>query len=133
MCFLSQADEYRYADITADLKSGVFRGRDKYPCTVTEAYELLIRTSRERVYVQRRTARTNPRTRFGRNNFSFTQRGGLNNNQSQVGTPVAGRDRVMHEHITCFSCRSKRHYSDQCPNNSTSSSTQGTGLAQVSF
>ena len=47
MSFLLWSDESHYGDLVEDLKTGLFQGRDEYPLTVTEAYKLLMRTSKE--------------------------------------------------------------------------------------
>ena len=46
MNFLLPSDEYRYGYLVEYLKKGVFRGRDEYPLTGTEAYNLLMRKSK---------------------------------------------------------------------------------------
>ena len=97
MCFLMRSDKSRYGELIEDLKKGVFRERDEYPTTVIAAYELLIRTSKQIGFVQRRIPRQASRFRNGRSNFSFAQRG----NQPIIEN-VVGTDGVTHAHITCF-------------------------------
>ena len=104
-------------------KRRVFWERDEYPTTVIAAYELLIRTSKQIGFVQRRIPRQASRFRNGRSNFSFAQRG----NQPRIET-VVGTDGVTHSHITCFNCNKKGHYSGQFP-----TKASGVGLAQVRF
>ena len=45
MCFVLRTDKIRYSNLLEELRKGVYRGRDEYPTTVTNAYELLLRTS----------------------------------------------------------------------------------------
>ena len=44
VCFVLRADESRYADLLEELINGVYKGRDEYPTTVSDDYELLMRT-----------------------------------------------------------------------------------------
>ena len=52
MCFILRADKICYRDMLDELRKGVYKGRDKYPTTVPDAYKVLMRTSRQIVYVQ---------------------------------------------------------------------------------
>ena len=47
ICFILRADEIRYGDLLEELRKGVYRGRDEYPTTVPNAYELLLWTSQQ--------------------------------------------------------------------------------------
>ena len=125
ICFIQRADETRYSELLEDLRKGVFRGRDEYPETVSDAYELLIRTSTQLGYVNR-SRNTNTRSRSSRN-FTFTQNGGHNNNDSGNDSAqiTAGKNGETFPDILCYACRIKGHYADQCP------SADGTILAQV--
>ena len=53
ICFILRADEICYGDILEELRKGVYRGRDEYPTTVSDACELLLRTSQQIRYNQR--------------------------------------------------------------------------------
>jgi len=46
MCFLLRDDESRYRDLLEQSKKGVRKGRDEYPMTIADAYQLLLRTSK---------------------------------------------------------------------------------------
>ena len=37
MCFILRSDEICYGDLLEELRKGVYRGRDKYPTTVSDA------------------------------------------------------------------------------------------------
>ena len=81
-CFILRSDGFsersRYKKLLDDLKSSANRGRDEYPATLTEAFDLLVRESGEHD-----TARSfNPSWRArrgrggrGRGNFLFAQQG----------------------------------------------------------
>ena len=47
MCFLLHSDKTRYGELLEDLKKGPHKERYGYPKTVTDAYKLLIITSRD--------------------------------------------------------------------------------------
>jgi hypothetical protein len=75
MCFFIRADERRYGDLHEDLKKGVFRGRDEYPKTISDAYQLLLRTSRQLGY--QNSSRRVIENRFRGNGTMFVQAGRL--------------------------------------------------------
>ena len=58
VCFILRADETRYGNLLEELRKGVYRNRDEYPNTVSDAYELLLRTSQQIGYIQRRTGQS---------------------------------------------------------------------------
>ena len=78
MCFILRADENRYGNLLEELRKGVYRGRDKYPNTVSDSYELLLRTSQHIGYSQRRMGQPSHRSRTSGKSegFIFTQQGG---------------------------------------------------------
>ena len=43
--FILRSDESRYKDLLKDLKSSAYRGRDEYPTTLTNGFDLLVRES----------------------------------------------------------------------------------------
>ena len=146
MCFILRADEICYGDLLEELWKVVYRGRDKYPTTVSDAYELLPRTSQQIGYTQRRMGQSGYRAQAGRRSegFMFAQQGkhgghgghggrgaelGNDNNQEEV----AGRNEILHGGLRCYSCQIYGHYSDQCPNQTDAILTQvGVALAQRS-
>ena len=126
MCFILRADKIRYGDLLEELRKGVYIGRDKYTTTVPDAYELLIWTSQQIGYNQIRTGQSGHRTLTGGKGegFMFAQRGirggrggrgergaerGNENNQEEV----AGRDKIFHRGVRCYSFQRNGHYSDQ--------------------
>ena len=44
MCYFMRADEKRYGELHNEFKKGVFRVRDEYLVTVSDAYQVLLRT-----------------------------------------------------------------------------------------
>ena len=115
ICFLLRADENRYAELLDDLKKGVCKGCDKYPTTVSDAYKLLIRTSRQLGFNPRRFRNRNTNPRQCPYNFMFTQEG-QGNRINNARTSIAGRNIVLHEDILCYACRRLGHYANECLN-----------------
>ena len=146
MCFILRVEKICYSDILEELWKGVYRGTDGYPTTVSDAYKLILRTSQKIGYTQRRTGNSGYRARAGgRSEGSmFAQQGrhggcggrgecraerGNENNQEEV----AGRNKILHGGIRCYSCQRYGHYSDQCPNQTGVIITRvGVALAQRS-
>ena len=135
-CFILRCDGFgersRYKNILEDLKSSANRGRDEYPTTLTDAFDLLVRESGE--YDTVCGFKPRYRTRQGRGGgrgrgrgFLFTQqgRGGRNNgnernhyssrNENDSNEVVAGADGQTHPDITCFGCQFVGHFRNQCP------------------
>ena len=71
MCFILRTDEFRYSELLEELRKGVYRGRDEYPTTVPNTYELLLRTSQQVGYNQRRTGQSGHRARTGGKSEGF--------------------------------------------------------------
>ena len=127
ICFILRSDETRYKKLLDDLKSSANRGRDEYPRTLTEAFDLLVRESGEYDTVRRYRRPTRGRghrSGRGRESFLFAQagRGGQNSNITYSRTNdnnstniVPGTDGVSHNEITCFGCDFLGHYRNQCP------------------
>ena len=116
MLMILRSDPTRYGRLQESLFEGVYKGRDKFPPTVTGAYDLLQHIASDVSSYTRPEQRHNARfSRFRRGNrvgnVSFFQRRG---NSTQE--PVAGTDGRVHPHITCHGCGSKGHYRDKCPN-----------------
>ena len=47
VCYILRSDASRYSKLLDDLKSSANRGRDEYPTTLTDAFDLLVRNSGE--------------------------------------------------------------------------------------
>lgn len=130
VCFLLRSDETRYKTLLDDLKRSSNLGRDEYPATLTEAFDLLVRESGEYDTVRPLNSRFRGRggrgTR-GRNSYLFAQqgRGGRNtfdskysysrtndNNSDEI---VAGTDGAIFHNVKCYGCQFHGHYRNMCP------------------
>ncbi len=115
MDFLKKAPRARFGALLIELDNLFSCGVDQYPKDVVAAHSLLVN------YQAPKGPITKPpptKTEEGDDNddaLTFTQ----------VGSATAGTDGTLHAHITCFSCKSKGHYSNMCP------STDGVQLFQV--
>ena len=125
--YVVRSDEGRYKTLLDDLKSSANRGRDEYPKSLTDAFDLLVRTSGEYDTVRRYSRNTRGRGNRGgrgRDSFLFAQTGRGNQNRdftySRMNTNdstevVPGIDGTSFEEIGCFGCGFKGHYRNQCP------------------
>ena len=114
MCvFFMRADERRYCEFHEDLKKGVFRGRNEYLETVSDAYQLLLKKSRHIGY-QSNTRVTSNRVRVNMSNINFILVQ-YTNQPENVSPSVLINDGLIHEEIVCYVCRDTGHYTRNCP------------------
>ena len=111
MMLILGADPTRFQALQDSLEEGVLLGRDEYPTTITQAYELLQSTCPNTHQQQSgRFSRFRNSNRFRMGNLSFAQV------QTSENT-VPGSDGRVFEHIKCHGCHSFGHYRNQCPKN----------------
>ena len=128
VCFILRSDESRYKSLLDGLKRSANLGRDEYPATLTEAFDLLVRESGEYDSVRQSGNRyrggggRGGRGGRGRQSYIFAQqgRGGRGNptnectysrtNDDGSNEIIAGSDGNTHENITCFGCNFRGHY-----------------------
>ena len=128
ICFILRSDLDRYKRLLEDLKSLANLGRDGYPETLTEAFDLLVRESGEYdtvCTVSSRYRQRGGRGGRGRQDFLFMQqgRGGHGNgnitysrtNQEDSNEVVAGTDGEIFPNIICFGCNFHWHYRNTYP------------------
>jgi hypothetical protein len=94
MAFLLGCDRSRYGRLIEDLENDFLQGRNHYPGTVAEAYNLLTNWKQERSGWRMPTA----------DGVAFT------NVDDKVKAPRVGK-----AHITCHRCEKKGHYASECP------------------
>ena len=109
MMLILGADPTRFQSLQESLEEGVLLGRDEYPVSVTQAYELMQSTCPVIAKSSGRFSRFTKGGRFrGGGNLSFAQLG-------QNSKAVPGRDGRLFEHIKCHGCDTYGHYKNQCP------------------
>ena len=96
--FILHADRNRYGSLITDLQNDFLTNRNNYPKTINEAYSRLANWKDPFSAM-----RTN-----GSTGVSFTNLGSSNSNN-----PGGKKSK---DHITCFNCKQKGHYSNQCTN-----------------
>ena len=125
VCYVLRSDTDRYGKLLDDLKSSANRGRDEYPISLTDAFDLLVRESGEFDTTQPYRRHNSRGGRGGRGrNFMFAQRGGRGpdreytfsrTNGDSSREVVPGSDSITHQGITCYGCSFLGHYRNQCP------------------
>ena len=89
VCFLLRSDESRYKTLLEGLKRSANLGRDEYPATLTEAFDLLVRESGEYDTVRPQNNRfrgRGGRGGRGRHSYLFAQQGrsGRGNSEKEL-------------------------------------------------
>lgn len=128
MCFILRSHKGTYKKLLDDLKRSSNLGRDKYPETLTEAFNLLVIESGEYDSVRQTSNHRYGRGRSGRggrgrSSFLFAQQGRGNerdvtytrindNNSDEI---IAGTDGEVHPTVPCFGCKFLGHYRNACP------------------
>ena len=130
VCFMLRSDDARYKTLLDGLKRSANLGRDEYPETLTEAFDLLVRESGEYDTVRPLTNRfrgRGGRGGRGRQSYLFAQqgRGGRGNagneasysrtNDSNSNEIVAGTDGSIFQDVACYGCHFHGHYRNMCP------------------
>jgi Zinc knuckle len=110
--FILHADRNRYGSLITDLQNQYLSGVNKYPTTLNEA---LTRLSHWK----------DPNAN-GRNTNSSTNGVSFTNVGNEKGK---GRNK---DHITCFNCQQKGHYSNECPTKDKTETTNVTVNAETS-
>ena len=107
MCLIQRADTNRFGGLIDRLKNSMDVGRDEYPTTVADAYDLLVRSASDV------TSRNNGSNRNNRQNtrVMFAQQRANNEN----ATLVAGTDGRIIPQVDCWNCLQPGHTMHNCP------------------
>ena len=125
MCYILRSNEGRYKKLLDDLKSLENCGRDEYPETLTNAFNLLVRESGEYDTVKHQVMGSEGVEVDDMEVVVDTCGGrGLNSNNEHTFSRVyedsstkvvPGIDGATHQGITCYGCQFLGHYHNQCP------------------
>jgi len=120
--FLRQATRRRFGALWEDLANQFSRGNNQYPKDLAEAHALLVSFKQSREFVPRRGRQPDGGGTpiVEGSGLSFTQLGAM-----------AGTDGILHEHITCFGCQAKGHYSNACPRHGSNGEHDGASRVQL--
>ena len=121
MIMILRSDPARFSDLQESLFKGVYKGRDEFPETLTNAYDLLQQVAAD---ISQYTTGSNKSSHLSKflqfrgnrrtgNNVTFTQQS-LNGEKCEL---VARRDGKVHPKIVCHNCGKTGHYANQCTKN----------------
>ena len=115
VAFIKSANKKRYGKLMTTIREQHSFKIDVYPRTLVDAYEMLA------AHVNNVNNQSNKATKESRNNSNTgtetqrsdnTNRNGISYLQTEA---VPGNDGRLVPHITCYNCRRKGHYADNCP------------------
>jgi hypothetical protein len=111
--FLMGSDRHRYGKLVEDLENDFTQGRDNYPKTLVDAYNLLVHWKQDPRNLMRVLGTSN-------DGVAFTNVGD-DEEESTNGRQIPDKAR-----ITCWKCKKKGHYASSCPGagSNTESATQ---------
>ncbi len=100
--FLLGADRNRYGKLVEDIENAHTQGTNRYPTNLNDAYNLLVHWKQNPQNLLRVLGAT-------ADGVAFAQVTGSEREQNGVEKKGRGKD-----HITCFACGKKGHYSSEC-------------------
>ena len=104
--FVLHADRNRYGSLITDLQNNFLTNRDNYPKTLNDAYSRLANWKDPLSSIRNN----------GPSSVAFTNIGSSNSSGSSSGSSNNSGNKKSKDHITCFNCKQKGHYSNQCTN-----------------
>lgn len=102
MCLLCQANKERHGHIMTHLKNAFTLGNDKFPETVTEAYNLLLHMKNSN-----NTSHGGYRNSGGNDGLTFVTHGNGGDDDDSV--------KPWHSEMTCYNCGERGHVAKFCP------------------
>jgi len=113
--FLLGADRNRFGKLIEDTENDYVKGQDRYPKTVLAAFNLMIYVKQDPQNIMRMLGTTS-------DGVAFTN---LGEDDDTVHANIGKKDKSG---ITCFKCKEKGHYSNECPKKSEQEDQTGTQL-----
>jgi Zinc knuckle len=120
--FILHADCNRYGMLITRLQNDFLTGNDNYPKTLNDAYSWLTNW---------KDPMNNPHGNNTNTSVTFANVGDSNNGSN------SNKSKKNKDHITCFNCNKKGHYSNQCTkpkvDNGTTNTTTDNGMATTTL
>ena len=112
-CFLASANNNKYGRLKENLNEHEHLGTDEYPKTISDTFELLMKTSGD--LDSHRKVKKSGRNQKVHNatSVSFSQK---SSNDNYEGC-IPGINGLIYPTTKCHGCQELGHYSDKCPNN----------------
>ncbi len=107
MCLVQRADDNRFGSLIKRLKASMDVGRNEYPTTVADAYDLLVRTANDVASRNNNNGRNN---RQNNTRVMFAQQ-----RTSNDTTLVPGTDGRVIPQVDCWNCLQPGHTMHNCP------------------
>lgn len=105
--FILGADRSRYGRLIEEMENSFIKGKDEYPTTLTDAYNLL-------VYWRQNPRYMSPGMQ-GSDGVSFANVGGTDTTGRGGGRGGSRGGRGASRNVKCFNC-GENHYASNCPN-----------------
>ena len=121
VAFIKSTNKKRYGKLMATIREQHSFKIDVYPRTLVDAYEMLashVNINNNQGSKTTKENKTNNNTGTETPRSANTNRDGILYLQTEA---VPGSDGRLIQHITCFNCRRKGHYADNCPSEASTS------------
>jgi Zinc knuckle len=113
--FLLNSDWSRYGRLIVDIENAFIQGQNRYPTTITAAYNLLVNWKQDpRNFIQS-LGPTNDGVSFATTGDGGSTSGDTHTTQGRRSAPGKGKNPPDISTITCYKCGMKGHYSPECP------------------
>ena len=113
--FLQYGDQNKFKGLWEELENALLMGEDKYPATITAAYELMSKYKCSTNTDNNNTTKTDgDRTKGTRDptNAQFAQ---VTQPNKRGNTPIAGTNGQCYPATECYNCRNTGHIATYCP------------------
>ena len=119
VAFILSADRSRYGRYIEDLENNYLQGVNKYPKTVTAAFNLLTNWKQDPRHMMRIVGQVNDGV-----SFTNVDEATAPKNVASVAMVVQGASGAKAKpHVLCFRCKQNGHYANDCPNEQESGAT----------
>jgi Zinc knuckle len=113
--FLLNSDRSRYGRLIEDIENAFIQGQNRYPATITGAYNLLVNWKQDpRNFIQS-VSPMNDGVSFTTAGDGESTSGNTYTTQGRRSAPGKGRNPPDITTVTCYECGMRGHYSPDCP------------------